>query len=66
MGKMAIGGIVTGTIAFVGAIVSFLVFGILLKKSFGNSREFSELEEKKKNIVSVCLELAKAFPLFFL
>jgi len=63
MGKMAIGGIVAGTIVFVGAIVSFLIFGILLKKSFGKSREFSELEEKEKNIVKVCLKLAKAFRL---
>ena len=61
--KSTIGGIVIGTIAFVGAIVSLFTIGLLLKKSFGKPREISELEEKEKNIVYVCLELAKAFRL---
>ena len=61
--KSTIGAIVVGTIAFVGAIVSLLGVGFLLKKSFGKSREISELEEKEKNIIRVCLDLAKAFRL---
>ena len=63
MTKSTIGAIVVGTIAFVGAIVSLLGVGFLLKKSFGKSREISELEEKEKNIIYVCLQLAKAFRL---
>ena len=63
MTKSAIGAIVVGTIAFVWAIVFVFTIGFLLKKSFGKSREISELEEKEKNIVYVCLQLAKAFRL---
>ena len=63
MTKMTIGAIVVGVISFVGAIVFLFTIGFLLKKSFGKSREISELEEKEKNIIYVCLQLAKAFRL---
>ena len=63
MTKVTIGTIVIGVVSFIVWIVFLITIGILLKKLFGKSREFSELEEKEKNIVSVCLELAKAFRL---
>ena len=58
---MAIGAIFLAISPFVLAIASVLGVRLLLKKLYGKPREMSELEEKEKNIINVCLEQAKAF-----